>query len=107
MSHHIETHGQDAAAIFARTDPWHRLGVTVAGDAFTAQDAMTLRAPGRVGRAQGAADSVRDHRGRCHQPGGARVRHGADQPVHRRPRGPRCGRRRGTARCRTRSTATS
>lgn len=46
MSHHIETHGQDAAAIFARTDPWHRLGVTVAGDAFTAQDAMTL---GRLG----------------------------------------------------------
>lgn len=34
ISHHIETHGQDAAAIFARTDPWHRLGVTVAGDAF-------------------------------------------------------------------------
>lgn len=46
MSDHIETHGQDAAAIFARTDPWHRLGVTVAGDAFTAQDAMTL---GRLG----------------------------------------------------------
>ena len=42
MSHHLETHGQDAAAIFARTDPWHRLGVTVAGEAFTAQDAMTL-----------------------------------------------------------------
>ncbi len=42
MSHEIETHGDDAAAIFARTDPWHRLGTTVAGDAFTAQDAMTI-----------------------------------------------------------------
>ncbi len=42
MSHHIETHGNQAAAIFARTDPWHRLGTTVAGRAFTAQDAMAL-----------------------------------------------------------------
>ncbi len=25
-----------------RTDPWHRLGTTVAGEAFTAEDAMTL-----------------------------------------------------------------
>jgi hypothetical protein len=31
-----------AAALFARTDPWHRLGTTVAGEAFTAEDAMTL-----------------------------------------------------------------
>ncbi len=42
MAHHIETHGRQAAALFARTDPWHRLGTTVAGEAFTAQDAMTL-----------------------------------------------------------------
>ncbi len=42
MSHQIETHDTAAAAIFARTDPWHRLGRTVAGEAFTAQDAMTL-----------------------------------------------------------------
>lgn len=41
MSHHIETHGDQAAAIFAREDAWHRLGTTVA-DAFTAEDAMTL-----------------------------------------------------------------
>ena len=46
MAHHIETHGQNAAALFARQDPWHRLGTTVAGEAFTAQDAMTL---GRLG----------------------------------------------------------
>ena len=42
MAHQIETHGNRAAALFARTDPWHRLGTTVAGEAFTAQDAMTL-----------------------------------------------------------------
>ena len=42
MTHQIETHGRNAAALFARTDPWHRLGITVAGEAFTAQDAMTL-----------------------------------------------------------------
>lgn len=42
MSHQIETHGREAAAIFARVDAWHRLGHTVAGQAFTAQEAMTL-----------------------------------------------------------------
>lgn len=42
MSHQIETHEGAAAALFARTDPWHRLGTTVAGEAFTAQDAMAL-----------------------------------------------------------------
>ncbi|RYV50984.1 DUF932 domain-containing protein [Pengzhenrongella frigida] len=42
MAHEIETHGRQAAALFARTDPWHRLGTTVAGEAFTAEDAMTL-----------------------------------------------------------------
>jgi phage/plasmid-like protein (TIGR03299 family) len=42
MAHQIETHGHVAAAVFARTDPWHRLGITVAGEAFTAEDAMTL-----------------------------------------------------------------
>jgi len=42
MTHQIETHGRQAAAVFARTDPWHRLGTTVAGEAFTAEDAMTL-----------------------------------------------------------------
>jgi len=42
MAHQIETHGRQAAALFARTDPWHRLGTTVAGEAFTAEDAMTL-----------------------------------------------------------------
>jgi phage/plasmid-like protein (TIGR03299 family) len=41
MSHEIETHGTQAAAIFARQDAWHRLG-TVVSDAFTAEDAMTL-----------------------------------------------------------------
>jgi hypothetical protein len=47
MSHEIETHDGQAAAIFARTDPWHRLGTTVRGRAFTAQEAMTL---GHLGR---------------------------------------------------------
>jgi phage/plasmid-like protein (TIGR03299 family) len=42
MAHQIETHGHQAAALFARTDPWHHLGTTVAGEAFTAEDAMTL-----------------------------------------------------------------
>lgn len=41
MSHEIETHGTQAAAIFARQDAWHHLG-TVVSDAFTAEDAMTL-----------------------------------------------------------------
>lgn len=42
MAHEIETHGAQAAAVFARTDPWHRLGTTVAGQAFSAEDAMRL-----------------------------------------------------------------
>ena len=42
MAHEIETHGRQAAAVFARTDPWHRLGTTVAGQAFSAEDAMRL-----------------------------------------------------------------
>ena len=42
MSHLFRQSGNRAAALFARTDPWHRLGTTVAGEAFTAQDAMTL-----------------------------------------------------------------
>ncbi len=42
MPHQIETHHDQAAAIFARTDPWHRLGVTVRDRAFTAEEAMTL-----------------------------------------------------------------
>lgn len=29
MSHEIETHGAQAAAVFAREDAWHRLGTTV------------------------------------------------------------------------------
>ena len=42
MAHQIETHGSEAAAIFARTDAWHRLGTTVRDRAFTAEEAMTL-----------------------------------------------------------------
>ncbi|GIG23330.1 hypothetical protein Cch01nite_40540 [Cellulomonas chitinilytica] len=42
MPHEIETHGAQAAAVFARTDAWHRLGTTVTGEAFTAEEAMTL-----------------------------------------------------------------
>jgi len=42
MSHHIETHDGQAAAIFARTDAWHRLGTTVRDRAFTAEEAMRL-----------------------------------------------------------------
>lgn len=42
MAHYIETHGSQAAALFARKDPWHRLGTTVQGEAFTAEDAMHL-----------------------------------------------------------------
>jgi phage/plasmid-like protein (TIGR03299 family) len=42
MAHHIETYGDQAAAIFARTDAWHRLGTTVRDHAFTAEEAMTL-----------------------------------------------------------------
>ena len=46
MAHQIETYGSEVAAIFARTDAWHRLGTTVRGRAFTAEEAMTL---GRLG----------------------------------------------------------
>ena len=35
MAHEIETHGDQAAAIFTREDAWHRLGTTVP-DGFTA-----------------------------------------------------------------------
>lgn len=42
MAHEIETHGTAAAAVFARTDAWHRLGTTVHDRAFTAEDAMRL-----------------------------------------------------------------
>jgi len=42
MAHHIETYGDQAAAIFARTDAWHRLGTTVRDRAFSAEEAMTL-----------------------------------------------------------------
>lgn len=46
MAHHIETHEGQAAAIFARTDAWHRLGTTVRDRAFTAEEAMRI---GRLG----------------------------------------------------------
>lgn len=46
MPHLIETHqnenGLQAAAVFARTDAWHRLGTTVRDRAFTAEEAMQL-----------------------------------------------------------------
>lgn len=42
MAHQIETHGTRAAALFARVDPWHRLGTTLEGQAFTAEEAMAL-----------------------------------------------------------------
>jgi hypothetical protein len=29
MAHQIETHGDQGAAVFSRTDAWHRLGTTV------------------------------------------------------------------------------
>lgn len=41
MSHQIETHGYQAAAMFARTDAWHRLGTTLP-EVFTAEQAMTV-----------------------------------------------------------------
>ena len=42
MAHEIETHGTQAAAVFARKDAWHRLGTTVRDRAFTAEEAMSL-----------------------------------------------------------------
>ena len=42
MTHEIETHGSQAAAVFARKDAWHRLGTTVRDRAFTAEEAMRL-----------------------------------------------------------------
>ncbi|WP_242530427.1 hypothetical protein [Nocardioides aromaticivorans] len=42
MSHEIETHGSQAAAVFARKDAWHRLGTTVRDRAFTAEEAIRL-----------------------------------------------------------------
>lgn len=41
MAHDIETNGQQAAAVFARQDAWHRLGTTLP-DVFTAEQAMTV-----------------------------------------------------------------
>jgi hypothetical protein len=41
MAHEIETHGNRAAAVFARKDAWHRLGTTLT-DVFTAEQAMTV-----------------------------------------------------------------
>ncbi|WP_114905342.1 DUF932 domain-containing protein [Ornithinimicrobium murale] len=46
MSHEVETHEGQAAAIFARKSAWHQLGTTVRGVAFTAEEAMHL---GRLG----------------------------------------------------------
>jgi phage/plasmid-like protein (TIGR03299 family) len=42
MPHEIDTHGDQAAAVFARTDAWHRLGTTVRDRAFSAEEAMRL-----------------------------------------------------------------
>jgi phage/plasmid-like protein (TIGR03299 family) len=42
MAHDIETHDDQAAAIFAREDAWHRLGTTVRDQAFSAEQAMRL-----------------------------------------------------------------
>ena len=42
MAHEIETHGAQAAAVFARKDAWHRLGTTVRDRAITAEEAMRL-----------------------------------------------------------------
>jgi phage/plasmid-like protein (TIGR03299 family) len=39
--HEIETHGDQAAAIFARKSAWHQLGTTVDGT-FTAEEAMKI-----------------------------------------------------------------
>jgi phage/plasmid-like protein (TIGR03299 family) len=41
MAHEIETHGNRAAAVFARKDAWHKLGTTLP-DVFTAEDAMRV-----------------------------------------------------------------
>lgn len=42
MAHEIESQHDQAAAIFARKDAWHRLGTTVRDRAFTAEEAMRL-----------------------------------------------------------------
>lgn len=42
MAHQIETYQDQAAAVFARRSAWHQLGTTVAGEAFTAEEAMRL-----------------------------------------------------------------
>lgn len=39
MAHEIETHGDQAAFVTARTDAWHRLGTTLP-ETFTAEEAM-------------------------------------------------------------------
>ena len=44
MSHEIETHGSQAAAVFARKDAWHRLGTTVR-DALSRESAGEARRP--------------------------------------------------------------
>ena len=61
-----------------RTDPWHRLGTTVAGEAFTAEDAMTLGHLGGWNVRKAPVTATRDPRGRRDLHGGSwRVRHRA------------------------------
>src|SRR4051794_41268761 len=60
MAHQIETHGDEAAAIFARTDAWHRLGTTVHGRAFSAEEAMTI---GHLGGWRGRKVPLTAHEG--------------------------------------------
>lgn len=41
MAHHIETHNNEAAAVFARQSAWHELGTTLTEE-FTAEQAMEV-----------------------------------------------------------------
>ena len=107
MSHQIETHGSRAAALFARTDPWHRLGTTVTGQAFDALTAMTMGHLGGwdVRKAPVTATEITDHGVTTIEvPGQFATLRTTPSPGPPRPSGSSGP---GTRPCRTRSTPSS
>lgn len=88
MGHLIETYGNQAAAVFARQDAWHRLVTVVRDRAFTAQEAMTLGHLGGWDVHKGGLAGRQGHRRRRVPRGRARFSSPSaptPSPVNRRP----------------------
>lgn len=66
----------------------HRLGTTVRGEAFTAEEALMLGHLGAwdVRKVPPTASEI--SQGRCHDGGGPRLGHGARRPMHHQAREP-------------------